>query len=354
MNRTKQESLPSQKRRDEINGFSYHHPSNAADIFLLEAIAKQVANSETEAAKAIANIQAQIEELVMMLRTEAQKKTRAYTDKVTKIKAEHEAKAELEEEKARAYEKLLEKNDAEATARAEFEAKVELERQARTEAELEEKVRSYAKASAETEKKLQAQTQARAEIEEKLKAEIQARHRAEQQTKAEAQERAKAETRVQVQAKVIANVQAQMEELAMMFRTEAQKKTRAYTDILTKIKAEQEAKAELEEKARAYEKLLAKNDAEVKDRAESKAKSETERQARTEAEANELIDKVIVGPRIKEMVYPQRLFWSQWLLKGIREDNFTAVIVFCLLLYIVLSTLAISGYFVYTLLRTFL
>jgi len=351
MNRTKQESLPSQKRQDEMNGFSYHQPSNAADIFLLEAIAKQVANSETEAAKAIANIQAQIEELVMMFGTEAQKKTRAYTDKVTKIKAEHEAKAELEE-KARAYEKLLEKNDAEATARAEFEAKVELERQARTEAEA--KANSYAKARFEIKKKLHAQTQAKVEAEKKLKAEIQARYRAEQQAKTEAQERAKAETRVQVQAKVIANVQAQMEELAMMFRTEAEKKTRAYTDILTKIKAEQEAKAELEEKARAYEKLLAKNDAEVKDSAESKAKSETERQARTEAEANELIDKVIVGPRVKEMVYPQRLYWSQWLLKGIREDNITAVIVFCLLLYIVLFALAISGYFAYTLLRTFL
>jgi hypothetical protein len=335
-----------------MNGFSYHQPSNAADIFLLEAIAKQVANSETEAAKAIANIQAQIEELVMMFRTEAQKKTRVYTDKVTKIKAEHEVKAELEEEKARAYEKLLEKNDAEATDRAELEAKVELERQARTESEA--KAKFYAKARVEIKKKLHAQTQAKVEAEKKLKAEIQTRHRAEQQAKAEAQERAKAETRVQVQAKVIANVQAQMEELAMMFRTEAQKKTRAYTDILTKIKAEQEAKAELEEKARAYEKLLAKNDAEVKDRAESKAKSETERQARTEAEANELIDKVIVGPRVKEMVYPQRLYWSQWLLKGIREDNITAVIVFCLLLYIVLSTLVISGYFVYTLLRTFL
>ena len=350
MNRTKQESLPSQKKRDEMNGFSYHQPSNAADIFLLEAIAKQVANSETEAAKAIANIQAQIEELVMMFRTEAQKKNSAYTDKVTKIKAEHEAKAELEE-KARAYEKLLEKNDAEATARVEFEAKVELERQARTEAEA--KAKSY-EAIVEIKKKLHAQTQAKVEAEEKLKAEIQARHRAEQQAKAEAQERTKAETRVQVQAKIIANVQAQMEELAVMFRTEAQKKTRAYTDILAKIKAEQEAKAELEEKARAYEKLLAKNDAEVKDSAESKAKSETERQARTEAEANELIDKVIVGQRVKEMVYPQRLYCSQWLLKGIREDNIIAVIVFCLFLYIVLSTLAISGYFVYTLLHTFL
>jgi hypothetical protein len=321
MNRTKQESPPSQTRQDEMDGFSFHQPSNATDIFLLEAIAKQVANSETEAAKAIANIQGQIEELVMMFSTEAQKKTRAYIDKVNKIKAEQEAKAELEE-KARAYEEILEKNDAEATARAEFEARVEPERQARTEAEA--KAESYAKASAEIEKKLQAQALAKVEAEEQLEAEIQARHRAERQAKAEAQERAKAETRVQVQSKVIGNVQAQMEELAMMFRTEAQKKTRA------------------------YEKLPAKNDAAVKTRAE------TESQAGTEAEANELKDKVIAGPRVKEMVHPQRLPWSQWLLRGIREDNITAVIVFCLLLYIVPSALVISGYFVYTLLSTFL
>jgi hypothetical protein len=304
-----------------MDGFSYHQPSNATDIFLLEAIAKQVANSETEASKAIANIQAQIEELVMMFRTEDQKKTRAYIEKVNKLKAEQEAKAEPEE-KTWAYEKLLEKNDAEATARAEFEARVEPERQARTEAEA--KAKSYAKAIIEIKKKIHAQTQAKVEAEEKLTAEMQARYKAEQQVKTEAQERAKAETRVQVQAKVIANVQAQMEELAMMFRTEAHKKTRA------------------------YEKLLAKNNTAVKDRAE------TERQAGTEAEANELKDKVIAGPRVKEMVYPQKLDWSQWLLRGIREDNITAVIVFCLLLYIVPSTLAISGYFVYTLLRTFL
>ena len=216
MNRTKQESPPSQKRPDGMNGFGYH-PSDATDIFLLEAIAKQVANSEIEAAKAIANIQAQIEELVMIFRTEAQKKTRAYTDKVNKINVEHEARAGLKEE-AVAYEKLLENNEAKATA--EF----------------------YTRTRAETEEKLRAQRQAHFEIVEKLKAEIQARHRAEQQAKAEAQERAKAETRVQVQAKVIANVQAQVEELAMMFRTEAQKKTRAHTDIIKKSKLSKKRK----------------------------------------------------------------------------------------------------------------
>ena len=47
-----------------MNGFGCHQPSNVADTFLLEAIAKQVASSETELAEAIANIEAQIKELV--------------------------------------------------------------------------------------------------------------------------------------------------------------------------------------------------------------------------------------------------------------------------------------------------
>jgi hypothetical protein len=351
MNMTKQEILPSQNERDEIDELSYHQSSKEADI-LLEAIAKQAANSETEAAKAIANIQAQIAELAMMFGTEAQKKTGAYADKATNIEAEHEEKDELEE-KAMAYEKLLEKYGLEASNRADFEARVETERQARTEAEA--KAKSYAKASIEVMKKLHAQSQAIAEIEEKLKAEIQARHRAEELAEAETQERAKAETRVQIQLKAIANVQAQVEELVMMFRTEAQKKTRSYTDKITKIKAEHEAKAEPEEKVRAHEKSPAKNDAEVKDRVESQAKFETESQARTEAEANKMRDKSTAEPRVKEEIYyPQRLSWSQWLFRGIRDDSIAAVIVFCVLLYIVPSALALSGYFVYTLVHTFL
>ncbi|MHC4727974.1 MAG: hypothetical protein ACYS17_12180 [Planctomycetota bacterium] len=352
MNMAKQKSLPSQKERDEINEFNHRQPSNEADLILLEALAKQVADSETEAAKAIANIQAQVEELVMLFGAEAQKKTGAYTDKVTNIEAEYEDKDELEE-KAMAYEKLLEKYGIEASNRADFEAKVETERQARTEAEA--KVKSYAKASIEIMKKLQAQTQAMAEIEEKLKAEIQARHRAEELAEAETQERAKAETRIQIQSKAIANVQAQVEELVMMFRAEALKKTRTYTDKIAKIKAEHKAKTEPKEKVRVHEKLPAKNNAEVRERAESQAKFETESQARTTAEANKMRVKSIVEPRVKEDIYyPLRLSWSQWLFRGIRDDNIAAVIVFCGLLYLVPSALAFSGYFVYTLLHAFL
>jgi len=346
MNGTKQKNIPSQKKRDEISDLNHNQPSNSSDIFLLEAIAKQVANSETETAKAIANIQDQIEELIMIFRTGAEEKTRVYSNKMAQIKAEHEAKGE-QEETAKAYEKLLEMHGSEATTRVEFETKVEAERQARTEAEA--KAKSYVKASVEIITELYSLTQAKVEAEKKLEAEIQARQRVEQQAQTEAQEMAKAKRRIQVQAKAIANVQAQLEELVMMFRAEVQKKTRAYTDMLTKIKAEHEEKAVIEEKARACEKLPAKNDLEAIDMAEPNAKSETEQQARTSAKADKQINKLL----IKEMFYPQRSSWFQWLLRGIREDNITAVIVFCFLLYIVPCTLAIFGYFLYILLHTF-
>jgi len=351
MNITKQESPPSQKEREEINEFDYHQHSKEADV-LLEAIAKQVANSETEAAKAIANIQAQVEELVMMFGTEAQKKTGAYTDEVANIETGYGEKDELKE-KAMAYEKLLEKYGIEASNRADFEARAETERQARTAAE--EKVKTYAKARTEIMKKLQAQTEAMAEIEEKLKAEIQARHRAEELAKAETQERAKAETKVQVQSKAIANVQAQVEELVMMFRAEAQKRTRTYTEKIAKVKVEPEVKAETEEKVRAHEKLPAKNNAEVRDGAESQARFETKRQAGINAEANKMREKSKVETRLKEDIYqPRGLSWPQWLFRGVRDDKIAAVMIFCGLLYLVPYALAISGYFVYTLLHTFL
>lgn len=351
MNKTKQESLSSQKSQDEMTGFDYHQPSNTGDIFLLEAIAKQVANSETEAAKAIANIQAQIDELFMIFRTEAEEKTRLQIDKVTEVKTDDKEKAGLEE-KARAYEKLLEKYGSEATTRVEFETKAEAERQGRIEAE--EKAKSYAKTSVEIMKKLHAQVQAKVEAEEKLKAEIHERLRAEQQARAEEQVRTKAERRLNVQAKVIANVQAQIEELATMFRTEAQERTKAYTDILTKIEAEHEEKTEQQLNSTAFEKLPSNNYDGIRDASVSKTKSEPEKQVSNQAKANKSMYKVIAEPGTEEMFYPQRLSWSQWLLRGIREDRISAVTVFCLLLYMVPTTLAVCGHFIYTLLSTFL
>lgn len=57
------------------------------------------------------------------------------------------------------------------------------------------------------------------------------------------------------------------------------------------------------------------------------------------------------GPRIKRTVYPQRLSVRQWFIKGLRADDAVAVIVLCLLLCTVLCIFAISGYFIYTILR---
>jgi len=59
------------------------------------------------------------------------------------------------------------------------------------------------------------------------------------------------------------------------------------------------------------------------------------------------------GLRIEETVYRHRLSVWQWFLKGLREDDALAVIVLCLLLCIVFSTFVTSGYFVYTIFRSF-
>jgi len=208
---------------------------------------------------------------------------------------------------------------------------------------------------------------------------------------AEAEEKARTYTdtiaRVKVEAvEVIANVKAEaLETVAEQkakseaeaaeaiagIRVDAEEKATTYTETISKLKAEAEeviAQVKAESVETAVEQKAQSETESVKKVAEQKAQSEAEAKkaiakVRTKAEeaifevkteAKELIDKVIIGPRIKEIVYPQRLSWSQWLLKGIREDNVTAVIVFCLLLCIVLSAFAVSGYFVYTLLRTFL
>jgi len=60
------------------------------------------------------------------------------------------------------------------------------------------------------------------------------------------------------------------------------------------------------------------------------------------------------APWIEETDYPQKLSLRQWFIKGLRADKAAAVIVLCLLLSFVLSIFAVSGYFVYTILKPFL
>ncbi len=79
--------MPRLERRDETNKYNCYRPSNAVAALLLEAVAKQKAKSETEATKTIAKVKDQIEELAMIFRTEAEEKTRAYTNTITKVKA---------------------------------------------------------------------------------------------------------------------------------------------------------------------------------------------------------------------------------------------------------------------------
>jgi hypothetical protein len=322
MSRTKQNNLPSQKRRDEMNGYSRYRPSNAVEALLLEAVAKRKAKSEAETAKTIDKVKDQIEELTLMFGAEAERKTRAYTDTITNVKA-------VAKEKARASTDSLPKIKPSIIVGAIF-----------LEAVAEQKAKSEAEAA-------EAIARIRAEAEEKARAynDTIAKVKAESVEKV-AEQKAKSE--------------AEAAEAIARIRAEAEEKATTYTETISKLKAESVETA-VEQKAQSETES-------VKKVAEQKAQSEAEAKkaiakVRTKAEeaifevkteAKELIDKVIIGPRIKEIVYPQRLSWSQWLLKGIREDNVTAVIVFCLLLCIVLSAFAVSGYFVYTLLRTFL
>ena len=272
-----------------MNGYSRYRPSNAVEALLLEAVAKRKAKSEAETAKTIDKVKDQIEELTLMFGAEAERKTRAYTDTITNVKA-------VAKEKARASTDSLPKIKPSIIVGAIFLEAV-AEQKAKSEAEAAEAI---ARIRAEAEEKATTYTETISKL------------------KAEAEE-------------VIAQVKVESVETAV------EQKAQSETESVKKV-AEQKAQSEAEAK-----KAIAK----VRTKAE-------EAIFEVKTEAKELIDKVIIGPRIKEIVYPQRLSWSQWLLKGIREDNVTAVIVFCLLLCIVLSAFAVSGYFVYTLLRTFL
>jgi len=325
--------LPRSERRDEINKYNCYRSSNAAEALLLEAVTKQKAKSETEAAKTIAKVKDQIEELAMMFRTEAEEKTRAYTNTITKVKA-------VDKEQAGASADSIPKIKPSKIVGAIF-----------LEAVAKQKAKSEAEAS-------EAIAKVRAEAEEKARAykDTIAKVKAEAVEKV-AEQKAKSETEA---SKTIAKI-----------RAEAEEKATIYADTMSKLKAEAEeviakVKAEAVETV-AEQKAQSETEA-VKKIAEQKAQSEAEAEeaiakVRTEAEeaifelkaeAKELVDKVIIGPRIKEIAYSQRLSWSRRLLKGLREDNVVAVIVFCLLLCIVLSAFAVSGYFVYMILRSFI
>ena len=316
-----------------MNGYSRYRPSNAVEALLLEAVAKRKAKSEAETAKTIDKVKDQIEELTLIFGAEAERKTRAYTDTITNVKA-------VAKEKARASTDSLPKIKPSIIVGAIFLEAV-AEQKAKSEAEAAEVI---ARIRAEAEEKARAYNDTIAKVKAESVEKV-----AEQKAKSEAEA-----------AKAIARI-----------RAEAEEKATTYTETISKLKAEAEeviAQVKAESVETAVEQKAQSETESVKKVAEQKAQSEAEAKkaiakVRTKAEeaifevkteAKELIDKVIIGPRIKEIVYPQRLSWSQWLLKGIREDNVTAVIVFCLLLCIVLSAFAVSGYFVYTLLRTFL
>ena len=307
MSRTKRKNLLSTERQNRMNLNSRHRPSNAVGALFLEAVARQKAKSEAEAAEVIDKVKAQVEALAKVFEPETEERTRAYTDTITKVKAETE-------EKTRTYNHTITQVKPSTRVGALF-----------LEAIAKQKTKSESEAA-------EAIAKVRAEAEEKAR------------TYTEMINRVKSEA-VEVIAKVKAEAIERIAEQKAKSEAEAAEAiAKVKAEALERV-AEQKAKSEAES---------AEAIAKVRAEAEEKARTYTDTITRVKAEATEVIAKVKTGPRIEQTVYPKRLRPWGWLLKGLRQDDAAAVIVFCLLLCSVLSIFGISGYFVYTILRAFL
>jgi CBS domain-containing protein len=277
-------------------------PSATVEELFSEAVAKQKAKSEAEAAEAIARVKAEAEEkakaytdtiarvkaeaeeaiaeqkakseaeaaeVIARIQVEAEKKTKTYIDTIARIKAEAE-------ERARAYTNTAGKGKPSATVEALFSEAV-AKQKAKSEAEAEETiVEQRVKSEAEAEETIMEQkVKSEAEVEEmiaeqKAKSETEVEEMiAEQKVKSEAEveEKAMAYTdttagvkaeaeeaiaKVKAQVGAIARVKAEAEEAIVKVMAEAKEviakvkvevveKARAYTDTIAEIEAEEEA-----------------------------------------------------------------------------------------------------------------
>jgi SAM-dependent MidA family methyltransferase len=241
------------------------------------------AKAEIEARAAIDNVRARAK-AEARARTEAA--TREKTEALARAKAEAEARSRaLKEARAR------EKAEAEARAAAEREAreKAAAEARARKQAEIEARQRAEAEARARAaeEARLRKEAKAReiAEIRARAEAEAQAKRDAEAAAKAAAEEarlKKEAEARAKAEAEEKARLEAEAAKAAAeeAARREAEERARAKAEAKARAKAEAEAKA----KAAAEEKARLAAEAKARAEAEARAKKEAEEQARREAE----------------------------------------------------------------------
>jgi len=290
-------------------------------------------------------------------KTKAEVEEKTEAEKRTKVEAEESVKSCAEQTET------VKAEAAEMTTKFEAEA---AETIARIKSESEESIRVYADSMAEPDARFTAATEERAstyvavaekgeekpkgEIGENAKAETESRHRfeAEETARSEAEARVKAEeaqAEAEKKVKACVKVLARAEEKLTKVKEEAEKRLKAETEERLRVEAEAaeeiaKVKAEAEEKARTYARAIAR----VKAEAEEWARAYADMIARVRPEVEEAIE---------ETNYPQRLSLRQWFLNGLRADSAVAVIVLCLLLSVALSILAISGYFVYAILRAF-
>jgi len=250
-------------------------PSATVEALFSEAVAKQKAKSEAEAAEAIARIKAEAEEkakaytdtiarikaeaeeaiaeqkakseaeaaeAIARVKVEAEKKTRTYIDTIARIKAEAE-------EKARAYTNTAGNGKPSAMVEA-LSSEAVAKQKAKSEAEVEEKVRAYT----DTVGKVKAVAEeAIAEQKVKSEAEVEEKARAYTDTvgkvKVEAEEAiAKVKAQVGAIARVkaeaveaIAKVMAEAKEVIAEVKAEVEEKARVYTDTIAEVEAEEEA-----------------------------------------------------------------------------------------------------------------
>jgi len=257
----KQKNSPSRKRQDKTSVNSHRQSSAMVGALFSDAVARQKAKSEAEAAEAIAGVKAETTEAITRVKAQAEEKARKYTDTIAKVKAQAL-------EKTKAYTDTIARVKAQA---AEAIAKVR--------AQAEERTRTYTNTIA------------------RIKAKVEEKKRVYTDTTAKVEPSATVGALfLEAVAKQKAKLEAEAAEAIAKVKTEAEEKAKAYTDTIAKVKAQAE-EAIAEQKARSEAEAAeaiarvkaeaAKAIARVKAEAEEKTKTYIDTIARTKVEAEE-------------------------------------------------------------------
>jgi len=206
MIRMKEKNLLSRERQDKISVNSRNQLSTAVEILFTGAIAKVKAGAE-EKAKAytdtISRIKAEATEAIARVKAEAEEKALYYTDTIARIKAESE-------EKSRAYTGTAGKGKPSSTVEALFSEAV-AKQKSKSESKAEEAI---AKVKSEAEEAI---AKVKSESEEAIA-----------KVKSESEE-------------AIAKVKSESEEAIAKVKSESEEKARVCTDTIAEVEAEEEA-----------------------------------------------------------------------------------------------------------------